>query len=500
MHSKRFFIAMKSVSSRRLCCLLLGFLLGSFSHLAAADFQDHEIVPEKELLITDPQVVDSEYARYPGGWSFGHLMEQALSREEASAKVAAWLEVWLSGKLKIGNDTVDTGARIGLYEKIIQPWQRKDGYREGAGMPWKPNFANAPFRLLAIVNRMDLALPDFSLPQATGGYGGGTALATRENGEARLIFGLVDENGKPLEKGLTLIFEYGLNGNDEAARLDWALAWHALGKRAKFDEGYRDELLRLTRCFTDREVKAPVTAVVKKPDGVIEHIMARRLVDHGQLLRIRSNDGVGGAVREFREFEFDGKNLVPVVLKSSPLVEFYDRKNAPNRDLARWLEDDARKARAEWQKAVKLNRDPTFVPVLRAVVLPEQIKVDGAGKRVSGFASTAADEGTHWSGWGLGDDALRREISLQSCCGCHCGDTNTNYYHIAPREEGKTSVISQFLRMDGSTWSIKDPDSKDRIRSQEMEDRKKFFASLLDPNMSVSEKRKLRDARQLRVH
>ena len=149
---------------------------------------------------------------------------------------------------------------------------------------------------------------------------------------------------------------------------------------------------------------------------------------------------------------------------------------------------------------MKLNRDPTVVPVLRSVVLPEQIKVDGAAKEVSGFASTAADEGTHWSGWGLGDDALRREISLQSCCGCHCGDTNTNYYHIAPREEGKTAVISQFLRTDGSTWSIKDPDSKDRIRSQEMEDRKKFFASLLDPNMSVSEKRKLRDARQLRVH
>jgi hypothetical protein len=33
-----------------------------------------------------------------------------------------------------------------------------------------------------------------------------------------------------------------------------------------------------------------------------------------------------------------------------------------------------------------------------------------------------------------------------------------------------------------------------------MEDRRDFFASLLDPNLSVREKRKLRDARKMLVH
>jgi hypothetical protein len=110
------------------------------------------------------------------------------------------------------------------------------------------------------------------------------------------------------------------------------------------------------------------------------------------------------------------------------------------------------------------------------------------------------DEKTHWDGWGMGNDALRRDISMQSCCGCHCGDTNTKFYHIAPRAEGAKAVISQFLRTDGSSWSLKDPASLKSMRSHEMEDRERFFASILDPNMSVLEKRKIRESRQLLDH
>jgi len=32
-------------------------------------YQTHDIVPEKELLIIDPAVVDSSYASYPGAFS-----------------------------------------------------------------------------------------------------------------------------------------------------------------------------------------------------------------------------------------------------------------------------------------------------------------------------------------------------------------------------------------------------------------------------------------------
>lgn len=476
-------------------------LIALLSPLQATDFQDHPVVMDKELLITDPKVVDSKAATYPGAWSFGYLLEQACGKEEASAQVANWLELWASGKLLVEKKFVDVGQRPGLRESIIGPWKERDGYREDSGEAWLPQLEHAPFRLLAIVNRMDLLFDDaVQEPEpGPGGYRGGTTIADRRNGEARLIFGLVDAQGQPVEKGLTLIFEYGLDGNDKESRLDWAMAWHALGKQPDFDQAYLDELEKVTRCFTDR-CEVEIDPAKQPPTSVVEHIMTRRAKDRIQLLRVRSNDGVGGALREFREFGFDDKGFTPVVLANSPKEEFFDTNSPNNRQLTRWLESDAKKAQATWQKEVRDNKDPSHVPTLRQVTLPLQIEVRRELLDVSGFASVAKDDTTHWDGWGMGNQTLRRNISLQSCCGCHCGDTNTAFYHVAPRATGEASVKSVFLRTDGRSWSLKDPGSLRRIRSHEMEDRQKFLESLLDPAMPASEKRRIRDSRMIRVH
>lgn len=476
-------------------------LLALLTPLQATDFQDHPIAVGKELLITDPLVVDSKAATYPGAWSFGHLLEQAFGKEKAPAQVALWLEMWASGKMPVENKTLDLGERPGLRESVIRPWQEKDGYRQESGAAWTPQLAHAPFRLLAIVNRMDLSFQDTGLEpdQGPGGYRGGETLAERGNGEGRLIFGLVDAKGMPVEKGLTLIFEYGLDGDERESRLDWAMAWHSLGKQPNFDQAYLDELEKVTRCFTDTCLVA-MEPVKRQSGSVVDHIMTRRNKDRMQLLRVRANDGVGGAVREFREFGFDDKGLTPVVLANSPKEEFFDKNSPNNRQLTRWLEGDAKDAQIAWQKALRDNKDPNRLPTLRPVVLPLQIEVNHQLINVSGFTSVAKDPGTHWDGWGMGNETLRRDISLQSCCGCHCGDTNTAFYHIAPRAAGEASTTSAFLHTDDRSWSLKDPGSLKRIRSHEMEDRVKFLESLLDPAMAVSEKRKIRESRQVRVH
>lgn len=469
--------------------------------LGAADFQDHAIVVEKELLITDPQVVDSDYARYPGAWSFGYLMEEAFGREQAPEQVAQWLENWTSGTWMIEGNPLKTDERAQLREKIIQVWQKKDGYRAEAGTAWSPQMVHAPFRLLAIVNRMDLALPTVkriddprSLPRS---YGGNVDPFARQNGEGRLVFCLVDEEDRVVKKGLTLILEYGLDGATDEARLDWAMAWHALGKHANFDQEYRDALRQVTRCFTDRCHEAKSVDDVKEVKSVIDHIMDRRARDRMPLLRIRSNDGVGGAQREFREFAFEKNTLVPQLLLTSPKEEFFDRKSAENRHLVKWLEDEKAQALTEWREQIRLNRDPAHPPVMRSVTLPDTILVQRKSVKTHGFISVAAEENTHWDGRGMNDEILRREISVQSCCGCHCGDTNTSFYHVAPRDAGEAAQLSTFLRTDGRSWSLTDPASKHRLRSSEMEDRKEFFANLLDPSMSAGKKKKLRE---LRVH
>jgi|GEM_PF-1587335 len=121
----------------------------------------HSVVPEKELLITDPAVTQSAAAQYPGELSFGYLMEQMAGREHAGAFTRAWLELWLRDQ-EVNRDIAP--ARGKMEELVLLPWREKDeASRAALGLDseavWTPDLANAPFKLIAIVNRMDLMAP-----------------------------------------------------------------------------------------------------------------------------------------------------------------------------------------------------------------------------------------------------------------------------------------------------------------------------------------------------
>ena len=69
-------------------------ILLSASHAYCAD-PFNGIKPERELLITNPKVVDDARAKYPGPWSFGGLVNELVGPEKAAACVRAWLEKWM---------------------------------------------------------------------------------------------------------------------------------------------------------------------------------------------------------------------------------------------------------------------------------------------------------------------------------------------------------------------------------------------------------------------
>lgn len=171
---------------------------------------EFEIVTEQELLITDVGVVDNHRAEYPGAWSFGHLMEQAYGAEIAPGVVATWLDNWAKGVQRL-NSSRD--PRPGVREKLIKAWQKADGWvGDDPEDAWRPKFENAPFRLLAIVNRMDMAVPVSSFDQPTtstlpGYYSRHAGAADSAGGEMRLVFGVTDQRGESLGAGTTVIFE-----------------------------------------------------------------------------------------------------------------------------------------------------------------------------------------------------------------------------------------------------------------------------------------------------
>lgn len=169
--------------------------------------------PWKELVIVDSSVVLDARASSAGGgaWSFRRLMERLGPRDLAES----WLRTWR--QTSVNGFALEDRAGV---EDLIASWPRSgDGSLD---------LSRAPFRLLAIVSRLDLA--------------------NSPNGEARLIFGLYDPaTGAP--RRMTVAFEYRLpalgTGSDRAA---WARRWHALGK-VPFGEGFNAALQQLTDGF-----------------------------------------------------------------------------------------------------------------------------------------------------------------------------------------------------------------------------------------------------------
>ena len=118
--------------------------------------EKHPVFADKELLITDKAVVDSEEARYPGHLSFGYVMEQLAGKDRAGTFTLEWLRLWLTDQ-EINRDTAP--ARPAM-EGILEAWRRKDQKGDvNDPLGWSPNLANAPFKLIAVVNRMDLLAP-----------------------------------------------------------------------------------------------------------------------------------------------------------------------------------------------------------------------------------------------------------------------------------------------------------------------------------------------------
>lgn len=463
---------------------------------SSRSFADHEVVMDKELLITAPAVVDSKKAVYPGPWSFGYLMEQAFTEEKAQETVSKWLTSWKEGDKKAG-----AGARPGMDE-LIRAWRFQDGHKASDG-EWKPNFANAPFRLLAIVNRMDLALPFTALRDEKGEVespvtgtavpyysNSGSLFADSTAGEGRFVFGVVDADGDVKEGGTTLILEYGLNGEgSQATVLNWAMDWHALGKHKDIDGSYLAALSGITARFT-------------KPNVIPEPQQGRaapfrRSTSPTQLLRIRTNDGSFGTEREFREFVITSDGLAHGPLAGTPRAVFFEKGTRENRWLARWLRKE---------QTGDINPSNARSDALRErmfnMAFPTSVKLGSETIPVVAMVSPVPENNAeyHWDAHSMNASKIRRAFSLQTCCGCHCGDTKTQFFHIEPRAKGEAAKLSGYLQVGGEPVVVRDPASNRQIKLQEMDERKVVFESFLNPGLSSVEVRKIRESRLKRAH
>jgi hypothetical protein len=231
------------------------------------------IRPRKELEIRDLSVVEDPVRTAPGGaWTFGHLMENmAPSAAAAPAMVEALLSTWLTDQ-SVGGFTV--GARPAMQDQILGPFPRT---ASGA-----LDLSHAPFRLLAIANRIDLQ--DVSNGSA---------------GEGRFVFGILDQSGNAMQ--MTMILEYNIPASSAQDVADLATAWHGLSSLPVPSEQYNAALQAITDRFTSRGA-------------------APGRVNGSAIGQVRTNDFFALGEWEFREFHLSPatNQLRPVPVALTP--------------------------------------------------------------------------------------------------------------------------------------------------------------------------------------
>ncbi|WP_164012215.1 CARDB domain-containing protein [Pyxidicoccus trucidator] len=324
-----------------------------------------------ELMVTALSVVEDPVRTAPGGaWHIGTLLREMAGGQDPSPLARAWLKTWLTKQVVNG---LNLPARQEMQTRVLGPWEARSG---GAGKPL--DFSKAPFRLLAIVNRMDLRQPG------------------AHAGEGRFVFGVVDANGAPLE--FTVILEYALPGGTPEAIQKWATDWHELGKLKVGNTGYNAKL----QALTDRFAKA----------GVMTGRQAGSALN-----QIRTNEIELAEPWEMREFVLTAQGLMPETVKLTPAMHF---------------ENTATLA--------------SFIQQNQADIIAERHTVPnslGGVPFLGAMAATPLD--FFWRAPGVSTEA-RHKFSINTCSGCHAGETQTEFVHVAPRAAGRVAVLSPYLK------------------------------------------------------
>ncbi len=365
------------------------------------DFQGvpNDVEPGRELLITHASVVEDSERTYDactdagtqmGAWTFGRLMTEMANQPATGMKpgdfAEHWVEQWLQD-LTINSFNV-TNAAEGA-QALLDQWPRLPNGRL--------DVSRAPFRLLAIINRLDLR--DSTL------YG-----SAANAGEVRFAFGFLncelDPKLGPEVMEATVILEYGVDKQSCFAVRDWAQQWTALGDLPLGSAQYTAALQAITDQVTLSNADPN-----QHPNG-------------SAINQVRTNekaflhDGW-----QFRESKLCTTNACSGQLENTTVAQTPDRM---------FIFTDTLKNFINGHELSILNGSH-FVPLSYPLGSP--------------FRGGFIHEDNNWDvpGGSVDPEALLR-LGRATCNGCH--DLAPNFLHIANRSAGAPAALSDFLTDD----------------------------------------------------
>lgn len=359
---------------------------GQALHLPPGIFGGIPVIvdPARELMITDLGVVEDKARTFDactgvgtkmGAWTFGKLVtDMANGTIDPSLMVENWLKLWLTDQ-HVNSFTVP--ARPAIQNLLLNSWKRLPNNRL--------DLSEAPMRLLAIVNRVDL--------RQNAVYGGNA-------GEGRFVFGVVDPKNCNSIPPFTVILEYGVPKNGCVAVHDWASQWHKLSSFTLGSAPYNAALQAVTDQFAGAN-KAP-----SKPNG-------------SALNQLRTNEIALSGPWELREFHIDKAThgFLEATVVQTPDLSF---------NLTKKLKD--------------------YIDLNQAAILAQKHKVDLNFQGAPFLGGNAPNSFMFWNSVpAAASNDARHFFSQATCNGCHGRETNTGFTHVNTRQSGAQSGLSQFL-------------------------------------------------------
>jgi len=327
----------------------------------------------RELEITDLSVVEDPVRTAAGGaWTFGKLMENmASSADAAPDMVEALLSTWASDQTVNGFTVF---ARPSLGDTILTPFPRQTN--------GKLDLSKAPFRLLAIVNRIDL-----------------NDLSSNTAGEGRFVFGALDQFGNALP--FTMILEYRIPVSGATALTNLADAWHSLSSS--------------TLTFPSEDYNKALQTIT---DGFTKHGAAPGQPNDSAIGQVRTNDNIFGEW-EFREFHLTATSghLEPASPALTPDASF-----------------NGTQILADY---INANQD---------AILAEKHVVPATFEGVPFQAGSLLTDFFTWSAPGVDPEARHRFArNTCNGCHTPGLETNVPVFQVQPRSQGQESALSPFL-------------------------------------------------------
>lgn len=382
--------------------------------------------PRRELMITDLSVVNDPTRTFDicnntgnpnGAWTFKTLMTNMANQPFTTFDPAVFTENWLqSWNVNHTINTFPVPARTNIGALVLNSWPRIGG---------KLDLNRAPFRLLAIVNRVDL--------RGNQTYGGGAA------GEGRLVFGVVNRNaaGGCSTTRFTVIFEYGVPVSGCTNVKNYGQQWVNLGNIALGSAAFNPALQAITDQFTT------ANANMNKPN-------------RSALNQLRTNENALNPLWELREFVLPGRTPVATMLN------IVSTKQTPHHTLNNTA-----------LLANFINTAPGVATGTHTVPATWLVQPFLTGSNFNFNVSDAAV----WNAPGA-LNTNRHMMSLGTCNACHGGETRANgspavvfpipngpetsFVHIDVRLPAAQSNLSKFLVGTGNlalptTFPKKDP-------------------------------------------